>query len=346
MKKVLQIILVLILCVTGIGFTWIVAKGLSTPLKPSDSASDLSTEESASESFSDSLMDDSSDSSLDSSSEEYPDLEFTLLTNDSYSVKTTNRDITSVNIPETYNGKAVTVIAFQGFYDCTKLESVTIPSSIKVINSRAFHSSAIESILIPSTVKSIESQAFGNCYRLTSVVLEANIEYPPSCFASCGKLESIKFPEGMTKIPSAFLQNCVALENFVIPETVEYIGGGAFSGTKRIAETPGEYIVLDNWLVGMRGEYGQQDEIELLEIPEGTIGIIDSLFYSRVKLQAVVLPTSLKFIGDSTFDLCGALKTVYNLSSLEIEAGSEEYGGVARYAENVYTELPETSAIK
>lgn len=127
-------------------------------------------------------------------------------------------------------------------------------------------------------------------------------------FAFATNLKKITIPDTVVKIYDGAFIGCYSLTEIIIPDSVREIGTYAFLGAT---------------------------ELEKIVFPE-----------SRVKLQAVVLPASLKFIGDSTFDLCGALKTVYNLSSLEIEAGSEEYGGVARYAENVYTELPETSAIK
>lgn len=62
-------------------------------------------------------------------------------------------------------------------------------------------------------------------------------------------------------------------------------------------------------------------------------------------LTSIVIPENVTSISygdtwDEAFYNCINLKTVYNLSSLNIVAGASTHGGVARYATNVYKTLP------
>ncbi len=73
------------------------------------------------------------------------------------------------------------------------------------------------------------------------------------------------------------------------------------------------------------------------EIPEEATKIGDYAFYECSSLTSVSLPTTLTSIGSSAFSACYALAIVYNNSSLNITAGSFDYGGVGYYAKEVVT---------
>lgn len=72
-----------------------------------------------------------------------------------------------------------------------------------------------------------------------------------------------------------------------------------------------------------------------LVIPEGVTNINDYAFYGAKMLQSVSLPSTLTAIGEFAFYGCENLSTVQNNSSLPIAAGTEYYGYVANYAQNV-----------
>ncbi len=75
-----------------------------------------------------------------------------------------------IEIPNTYNGKAVVNIDYGAFSEMTNIVSVSLPSGLKVIDSKAFYGcTGITSIVIPSSVEEIGANAFYGT-ALSSVV--------------------------------------------------------------------------------------------------------------------------------------------------------------------------------
>lgn len=71
---------------------------------------------------------------------------------------------TSVKIPDTVEGKVVTIIGKSAFANCVELVSVTLPDTIEEIGNSAFEGcSSLVRITIPKTVIKIDNQAFTNC---------------------------------------------------------------------------------------------------------------------------------------------------------------------------------------
>ena len=62
-----------------------------------------------------------------------------------------------VTIPATWNGKPVTAIASDAFYNCARMTSLTIPASIKTIGMYAFCGcKALTSLSLPAGITSMD----------------------------------------------------------------------------------------------------------------------------------------------------------------------------------------------
>ena len=82
--------------------------------------------------------------------------------------------VSDVVIPAEVNGKAVSGIGQLAFANTTKIESVTIPSSVYYIANNAFNRcNGLDAIIVPSTVSVMEYGAFSACEGLTSIYCEA-----------------------------------------------------------------------------------------------------------------------------------------------------------------------------
>lgn len=92
-------------------------------------------------------------------------LVFVEQTDGTYGVKTTNKNIVgALVIPETYNDAEVSIVLEKGFFNCTKLTSVVIPNTIKIIDKQAFDNCyGLNSVTIYPSVKEIKVEAFRDC---------------------------------------------------------------------------------------------------------------------------------------------------------------------------------------
>jgi hypothetical protein len=118
------------------------------------------------------------------------------------------RAITKVTVPE-----GVTMIMGYAFYGCTKLESITLPDTLKYIGTFAFSDCiSLTSIVIPEKVTWIENSTFFRCSALTSVTLGNSVEcIELHAFDGCTSLKDINIPDSITIIEDTSFSNCKQL---------------------------------------------------------------------------------------------------------------------------------------
>ena len=75
-----------------------------------------------------------------------------------------------------------------------------------------------------------------------------------------------------------------------------------------------------------------------VQLPNTITSIGNAAFAFCVSLTNITIPNSVTSIGERAFFYCHRLIEIYNKSSLNIVAGSEDYGLVGYYAKNVYTQ--------
>ena len=180
-------------------------------------------------------------------------------------------------------------------------------------------------ILIPTTyndlpVVSVEASAFLNNTAITSVVLPDGItSIGENAFNGCESLTSVTFGKNsqLSSIGPGAFNYCYSLESITIPESVTSIGSDAFI-----------------YCYGLRSvTFGENSQ--LTSIGEGAFNWCESL-------ESITIPASVTSIGEWAFVECYRLVEVWNLSKLNITAGSEDNGYVGYYAKRVETEPSES----
>ena len=135
----------------------------------------------------------------------------------------------------------ITRIERNTFEGCDKVESFTLPKTLKSIGGRAFENCrSIKELTIPDGVIEIEYCAFAGCTDLTTVRLPGSVKkIDPTAFMGCFSLydivlaednQSFAYVDGllMDKEKTTVLFAMDA-ESIVVPNGIEVIGDGAFS---------------------------------------------------------------------------------------------------------------------
>ncbi len=248
---------------------------------------------------------------------------FTLLENDTYSVKIKNaEDIRwQVIIPSVYENKPVTCIGEMGLYNCKKMSSLVIPHSIISIGYAAFEGcDSLENIEVEEnnlTYKTVD----GNLYNKNGDTLvlyalgkrQKTFEIPnfvtsigDYAFADCVNLEQIKIPNSVTSIGIHAFSCCVLLKEIEIPNSVNTIKRAAFANCDSLISV----VIPDSVTVLEGAIFFECDSLTSVKL-SNAIEVIQSItFYCCNSLTSVIIPDSVKLISSNAFSECTALKEI------------------------------------
>ena len=122
-----------------------------------------------------------------------------------------------------------TKIRDHAFYYFKSLTSITIPNSVKSIDSDAFsYCSSLRSVIIPNSVTIIKSNSFYHCESLTTVIIPNSVtSIGINAFRICKVLTTVTISNGVKSIGDYAFYYCTSLTNITIPSTVTSIGSGA-----------------------------------------------------------------------------------------------------------------------
>ncbi len=229
-------------------------------------------------------------------------------------------------------------IGDKAFSGCTSLNVVKLPSCLKSLGSEAFFGDAgIASITIPDTVSSIGNRAFAGCTGLKTVVIGDSITWiDADCFAGCNNITSVKAPISLYLVPGGKpLFTSTVISSFTIS-----VGSGigidyndnncrllpwASSNDKMVLTIQEGVTSIGEWM------FAYTDSTDGIVIPDTVKEIGRSAFYEN-GLKWVQLGYNMYAIEDGAFYGCEKLEKVLNKSWINLECGSDAYGGVAKYA--------------
>ena len=161
---------------------------------------------------------------------------YSLESDGTYSVSAgTSKTYTTITIPSTYNGKAVTKISAGGFYGYTALRTLTLGSNIKTIKGSntkgAFEGcTSLSSVTLNSGLQEIGAYAFSGCSSLTRITIPTTVsDIGSNAFNGCG-FTSIYIPDSVEVIVDNAFYGCRGLRYITIPNSIRSIGNHAFEG--------------------------------------------------------------------------------------------------------------------
>ena len=209
-------------------------------------------------------------------------------------------------------------IGYGAFSQC-RIESVTIPGSLKVIEEYSFSRSSIRELVISEGVEEIGERAFMNCTMLQSVTIPDSVTTLGYGVFSGSGIQSVIIGKGVDRISGMLFSGCFSLSEVTFSGSVDIIENNAFDNCLKLAS-----ITLPS---GVRtiGSEAFKNCIALTELalPTGLESIGRSAFYRCIVLPEIDLPKGLKTIEQNAFESCE------NLARLSLPSSIESIGQAA-----------------
>jgi len=228
------------------------------------------------------------------------------------------KKLTSVTVPE-----GVTRIGFCAFEDCSNLEELILPDSLKEIHKMYIDETKLyktaenwengvlyvgkhlidtnpKKISGTFTVKegtiAITQLAFDGCKDLTEVVLPDSVKYiGDSAFRDCDNLTKINLTDNITFLDFAAFDGC-PLEEVYISKNLKTLEPYVFRGTKITEVTIPESVEAIRY-----SAFQNCKGLTEVTIPETVKEIEDYVFLNCDNLNSITLPESLENLGHAAF---------------------------------------------
>ncbi len=125
---------------------------------------------------------------------------------------------------------SVKTIESYAFSNCENLKRIHFSEGLVSIGNESFRSCAsLSGLRLPKTLSLINNDAFMGCDALEKVSLPKGIGLGVGVFCGCDSLREVVLPRGLRVIPESAFSGCISLESIKIPDSVEAIRSRAFS---------------------------------------------------------------------------------------------------------------------
>lgn len=218
-------------------------------------------------------------------------------------------DLSDANIVENgyeyYTGCSTKndTIGRNAFRDLSKLITVSLPNSAKVIESGALcNCTKLKSVVLPEKLLSIQDAwnwdegVFARCSSLTDVKFKACENIGNHVFYSCNALNHITLPSDLKTIDEYAFAYCHNLHSVDFPPLLERIGSHAF----------------------------QSCALDSISLP-GLTSIDEYAFQNCSNLKEVKVPSTLESVGDKAFEGCTQLNDVFTYTILPVKINQNTF---------------------
>ena len=192
-------------------------------------------------------------------------------------------------------------IGRNAFRELSKLVTVSLPNSVKTIESGALYNcTKLKSVVLPEKLQSIEdgwdSGAFANCNSLTDVKFKACNFIGSYAFSNCYALNHVTLPPDLKTIDQYAFGSCNNLHSVDFPPLLESIGSYAF----------------------------QSCALDSISLP-GLTRIDEYAFSGCGNLKEVKVPSTLESVGDKAFEGCYKLNDVFTYTILPVKINQNTF---------------------
>ncbi len=245
------------------------------------------------------------------------------------------------NIEALYIFEEVSVVEKNAFLNCFGLKKVQIPTYglQSLPNGRSEDSNNVIKEIIISGGEYIPNNIFEYFINLKKVEIKEGIEsIGDYAFANCSGLNTILLPKSMESTGLKCFLNCNSLNSVYYAGNLEDWCNIAFNEEWSFSN-PMNYALH----FYMRDDNDLWNEVINIELPTTIDKIGIWQFYGFNHLQSITIPSNITKIEYGAFMGCYQLVEIYNLSSLDIQIGSEKNGAIGLNAKAIYNVLSESS---
>ena len=175
---------------------------------------------------------------------------------------------------------------FPGFKNCTKLENITIPDSVRYIDFGALENTAYYNnesnwenglLYCGKHLISVKQSLSGQCEVKAGTKSVAN-----GAFYNCSNIESIILPDGLETLGEVYFNTCSSLRSIIIPQSLKGTLP-SFSGCRNL---------------------------ESINIPNSITELPPNAFAACRSLETIYMSNSVKDLGVAPFVGCYSLKRI------------------------------------
>ena len=220
-------------------------------------------------------------------------------------------------IPSTYNGLPVMEIGNSAFNGYQFIRSVVIPEGVTRIWDGFSGCTKLETVTLPTTLELIGLGAFANCSSLASIEIPEGVtEIHQNAFSGCTNLETVILPETLESIGTFAFAECEKLYeqdsglayagNWLVGAKQNIISANVREGTQHIAD----------------GIFIENSNLSSVSLPSTLKTIGSFAFFCCSFLTSIEIPEGVTEIGEQAFDHCFNIKKIVFLSSVPPAIGS------------------------
>lgn len=203
--------------------------------------------------------------------------------------------------------------------DNTELEGIPI---VGIGENALYNDTKINSLSLPSSIERVKSGAFWKASNLKNVTFADKGKGLKTigmyAFADCSSLESIDLSNSsITEIPENAFSNCTSLKTVKLPSTVTKIADDAFANCKKLKEIQG----LSNCKISEIGKdaFAGCYNLKTFDISSATItSLPDTICSNMYALTSIHLPKTLTSIGTSALEGCKKLEEITGISDCKL----------------------------
>ena len=185
-----------------------------------------------------------------------------------------------------------------------------VPEGTETIVCSAFLNAKIQSVTIPASLKNLAQQAFRACGNLTTVTFNQDCKVTALAwwtFYNCTKLKQLVLPASLQIIYKQALENCTGLETIIVPDgsQLSSLDDYALSAVPNL-----KHFVFEGSckLTDIKAQaFANLSKLESFEVPASVQTIGNNAFSGCASLKTVTFQpgSQITTLGDGAFADCG-----------------------------------------